>query len=188
MATTVLVADDHTVLAESLALALRQWYRVPAPVTSMRLLPQAVAIARPDAVLLDLTFGKECSLSLFPNLIALSPSTRFIAFTNHDEEAFAIASRRAGLHAFLIKTVSMDAVRQTIEDAGALPATVPPLPFAATPHVQRAPSQSQELVRWLLASAYSHATIAALVGITVKGVEYHAARMRHDQVRLLTPP
>lgn len=51
---------------------------------------------------------------------------------------------------------------------------------AAATTAARAQHRTRELVGWLLKSAYSHADIAKLVGISIKGVEYHAACARKE--------
>lgn len=182
---TILVADDHVGLADTLSESLRKWYRVLAPVNSLTFLPLALALAPPDLLLLDLSFGKDSALALMPDLLRDYPATRIIIFTNHDEAVFERVSLRLGAHGFLSKTARVEEICNAIEDASSDTLITPEAPWRGTLSPFH-PSQSAhtraergESIRWLLACGYTHAQIAERTHVTIKAIEYHSAQKRH---------
>jgi DNA-binding NarL/FixJ family response regulator len=182
---TLLIADDHRSLADSMSRRLAEWYRVLAPVTSLHFLTEALDLTHPDIVLLDLDFGTESSVGLIPDLVKANPSTRFVVFTGLAAPVLVDACLMAGAHGFVSKLADPDEIHQAIESAlvGGHPVVRPvrgPLPPSG-----RAPRRSRneldarkEAILWLLQSGFTQRDVAERLGVSPKTVEYHAARSR----------
>lgn len=121
----ILVADDHTVVADALSHRLAQWYNVLPPVNSLAELASCTWEASPpDVVLLDLSFGSDSALSALPSLIKQHHHVAFVICTMHTEALFAEAALSAGAAGYFVKTGSLEQLRSVIDHASTGGATV----------------------------------------------------------------
>src|SRR5690606_34287452 len=101
---TVLIADDHQVLADGLAETLGRHYTVVGKVPTLEHVRPAIKRSRPDVVILDVSFHGVSSLPLLKELVAdRSIAARFVVLTGLESTAVAVAALEAGAMAFLLK-------------------------------------------------------------------------------------
>ncbi len=120
--TSVLVVDDHRMIADSLRLRLlaaRSRYRAFAPVATAYTLDQARASLErtvPDLVLLDYHLGQQCGLDLFPVMEAFPspPVTLMVAASGAPTEVIEGLSHGAG---WVSKGAPFDQLLVAIETA-----------------------------------------------------------------------
>src|SRR5262245_57302910 len=106
---TVLLADDHTVVAEGLASLLRSEFTVVATVTDGAQLLEAARQLEPDVVVTDLAMPGMSGLDALRRLRAggdgaAGPKVpKVIVLTMHADVDLAAESLRAGASAFILK-------------------------------------------------------------------------------------
>ncbi len=121
-ATSVLVVDDHGVVASAVAVALRaNGFDPVVVVDSTDLSADAVLDAarreQPDIVLLDLYLGRELtSLPMIGPLI--TTGARVLLFTSSTDARLLAAGLRAGAEAVVDKSTSFDQVLATLQRLG----------------------------------------------------------------------
>src|SRR5215470_17702460 len=98
---TVLLADDHTVVAEGLASLLRSEFTVVATVTDGAQLLEAARQLAPDVVVTDLAMPGMSGLDALRRLRAdgdapTSPKARVVVLTMHADPELAAEALRAG--------------------------------------------------------------------------------------------
>lgn len=70
----------------------------------------AIGVAKPDAVVLDLTLKEGSSFSLIKDLKALYPDLPILVLTIHEESLYAERALRAGAKGYLMKEEAMENV------------------------------------------------------------------------------
>ncbi|HET9066749.1 MAG TPA: response regulator transcription factor [Gemmatimonadales bacterium] len=114
----ILIADDHKVVAEGLAISLSRYFAVVSQVHELEALIPAIQRHRPQVVVLDITFAGASSLPVMSRALERGEiATRFVVLTAHDSSALERAAFNAGAHAFLLKGVGIDELRLAIEAA-----------------------------------------------------------------------
>lgn len=184
---SVLIADDHPVVAEGLAVSLERWFRVAGIVDTLEGLADALRLDPPAVVVLDLSFGEVSSLRILPKLVRKHPATRFVILTGHGEPVLVDAALRAGASAFVVKQSAPAELRVAIEEALANRTYVTPKirqhgpPLGTEPGRdprQVALSDRQLRILGCLRTGHTYREIADTLGISTKTVEYHVNALR----------
>lgn len=178
---TVLVADDHAVVAEALASSLSRWFRVLGTVTELHRVEGEILAKAPDVVLLDLEFGKTSVLTILDRMVKRCAPARFVILTAFAEPVFADAALRAGALGYVVKASAASELRIAVEEAIAGRVYVTPmvrhLGAGGDPSTATRPglvlSERQRSILGLLRQGLPYRTIADRLGITTKTVEYH---------------
>lgn len=115
--TRVLVVDDHPFFRCGLAHWLSQQRTLTCcgEVGSIAAARRAVAELKPDIILLDLRLEDGDGLDFTRELGAHHPEARVIIVSQSDEEAYAYRAIRVGARGYVMKTETMDVVRNAIE-------------------------------------------------------------------------
>lgn len=186
---TLLIADDHPIVAEGVAASLERWYRVAGIVTTLVDLPNAIRTHSPAVTVLDLSFAGESSLRMLPRLVRDFPTTRFLILTAHDDEVLADKALQAGARGFVIKRSAPTELRVAIEeiledrvyvtpmvrDAPAREGLVP-RELAEPDQISLSERQVQILLH--LRDGLSYRDIAERMELSTKTVEYHINLLR----------
>ncbi|MFB2969635.1 response regulator [Aerosakkonema sp. BLCC-F183] len=112
----VLAIDDDTVLTENLQAQANSWgirLKIAPDLPTARL---RLAMATPDAILLDLSFSdrEEDGLTLLRELAERSPQIPVVVFTARDSLADRVAVSRLGAKQFLHKPAAIEDIFETI--------------------------------------------------------------------------
>ena len=134
----ILAVDDHPVVLVGLRLLFGDHprFRICAEAATA---DQARAFAEawaPDVVVTDLVMGGRDGLFLIEDLATICPASAIIVYSSHDDDVQTTLALRAGAHAFVPKTESLESVE------GAIEAVLEgrPIPRSrATRHALRAP-------------------------------------------------
>jgi two-component system response regulator NreC len=101
----VVLADDHAVVREGLALVLGQAddVEVVGAAGDVEGALAVVAEQQPDVVVLDLRMPGGSTLEALPRFAAAAPRTTVVILTMHHRPAYARAALRAGAHGYVLK-------------------------------------------------------------------------------------
>src|ERR1700739_4341482 len=100
----ILIADDHTLVAEACKKLLEAEYEVVGTVSDGRALVRAAAELRPQLIIIDVSMPVLNGLDAGQQIKELLPSVKLVFLTmNHDADLAAEAFRR-GASGYLLKT------------------------------------------------------------------------------------
>lgn len=186
---TVVLVDDHAGMRGTLrALVERSaGLVVAAEAADTDDALEVVARVRPAVIMLDLGLaGSLSSLDVIVRLLEVSPGTRVLVVTMRDDPAFARAAMRAGAAGYVLKERADDVLTRAIRavaaggtyldsGVGAALATLPD-------HDDSDPASSltpreTEVLR-LIARGHTNAEVAGMLGVSVRTVETHRARIQ----------
>jgi two-component system response regulator NreC len=101
----LLLADDHTIVRESLVAALRasgDCMVVAEAGDGITAIEQALAL-RPDVAIIDISMPRLSGIEVVRRLTAELPNTRVLVLTMHEEEEYVLHVVRAGAAGYLLK-------------------------------------------------------------------------------------
>ena len=100
---TILIADDHTIVAEGLVKLLSRRFDVVASVADGAALIEAAERLRPDIIVADLNMPSISGLEALEQLKKRGVASKFVILTMQREASVAAKAMRAGASAFLLK-------------------------------------------------------------------------------------
>lgn len=189
----ILIADDHEMVVDGLRKLLEDEFEVAGTVDDGRALLAAAQRLQPDVILVDVSMPLLNGIDACARLRALVPSSRAVVLTMHADPSYAAEAFRAGAAGYVLKGSAtselLRAIRAVLRGqrylARGLPASIlaraQPPGEARPGHV----TARQREVLQLVAEGRSAKEIGALLGISVKTVEFHKARLM-DQLELRT--
>ncbi|MGA3235593.1 MAG: response regulator transcription factor [Bryobacteraceae bacterium] len=101
--TRVLLADDHTVVAQGLSALLADTFELAGVVNDGRALLAAVETVRPDVVVTDISMPLLNGLDALRQIHTRHPHVKVIILTMHRETQLAVDALRAGASGYLLK-------------------------------------------------------------------------------------
>src|SRR5438552_5595187 len=99
--TRVLLADDHTVVAEGLEALLKDSFELVGVVHDGRALLEAAEDLRPDVIVTDISMPLLNGLDAIRQIRARRPDARIVVLTVHREPELATEAFRAGVSGYL---------------------------------------------------------------------------------------
>lgn len=116
---TVVLADDHAVVAEGLGALLREKFTLLKTVHDGRALVEAAAELKPDVVITDISMPVLNGLDAIRQIKTACPGVNVIVLTMHIEPDLAVQAFRAGASGYLLKASAgeelVEAVRQAAQ-------------------------------------------------------------------------
>lgn len=185
----VVLIDDHPVVREGLATFLQHQDDVQCigQAADQATATELLVRERPDIAVIDLALGAEDGLELVRSMNTLSPETKTLVLTMHEEREYVRAAVRAGANGYALKRGSardvIDAIRRVLRGESYIDPSLGDLPFAA---YLEAPSSEQRLavltprerqVFELVARGVTHRESAEQLGIGKKSVDTYRARL-----------
>src|SRR5262245_32246064 len=117
MSVRILLADDHEVMRQGLrALLEREHFNVVGEAANGRDAIRQAETLKPDVVVVDLGMPELNGLDAGQQIIRASPNTKVIALTMHTEDSYVIASLRAGIKGYVLKSQAGADLVQAIRD------------------------------------------------------------------------
>jgi DNA-binding NarL/FixJ family response regulator len=184
---TVIIADDHALVAEGLARLLSTDYEVVAIVSNGRALIEESSRLRPDLICLDIAMPEMNGIQAAVRLSEILPHTKLIIVTQQLDLQYLKAAFRAGAVAYVAKQSASSELQIAIREAFAGKLYVTPLLMesasAADHDLIRNPASvftdsltaRQREVLQLIAEGKTVKEIAAKLYISNKTVEFHKA-------------
>lgn len=114
--TTVLIADDHAVVADGLGSLLERRFLVVGRVHDGRALLEATRRLRPDVILTDISMPELNGLEAIEKIKEYHPSCGIVILTMHDEPELAARAFRRGASGYVLKNSPLDELVKAIEE------------------------------------------------------------------------
>lgn len=189
----VLVADDHTLVAEGVEKLLEHDFQLCGRVADGRALVRAVEKEKPDIALVDIALPLLNGLDACRQIKKSMPAVKLLVLTMHGEQYFVTEAFRAGVSGYMLKQsvaeelvfaikevlkgrlyVSPSVAENLVEQA-LNPAE--PGPSPATASNDNKLSARQREVLQLIAEGQSTKEIASTLNVSIKTVEFHKTRI-----------
>lgn len=181
----VLLADDHTLVAEGLRKLLEAECELVGVVENGRALVEAARSLRPDVILLDISMPLLNGIEAARQLRRLVPDSKLIFVTMHADPTYAAEAFQAGASGYVLKRSAaselLGAIGAALQgrrhvDSG-VPGEASRIPGARpAQRVGRLTARQREVLQ-LVAEGRSTKEIARILGVSVKTVEFHRSRM-----------
>lgn len=186
----VLVADDHTILAEGLRGLLERDYDLVGIVGDGRALVEAANRLQPDIIVTDISMPLLNGLDAMRQLKREGSRARFIFLTMHANPQYATEAFRAGANGYLLKQSAADefltAVREVLKGRTYITPLIAedlladltrgPEPESSEPQL----TFRQREVLQLVAEGRTAREIADILHISVRTVESHKYDLMHQ--------
>jgi two-component system, NarL family, nitrate/nitrite response regulator NarL len=133
----ILIVDDHEIVRSGLRrLVERQsgWEVCGEAVNGKEAIEKALAL-NPDLVLMDISMPVMSGIEATRQIRELSPVTKIVIVSLHDDESIAAEAKNAGADAYVVKACPSEILLKTIETVlqeGRRPACGPRLTHPAT--------------------------------------------------------
>ena len=185
-APTVLIADDHQMFAQGLKQLLTPKFEVVGIVEDGRSLVEEAKRLHPNVIVADITMPHWNGIEALEELKKTDPKVRFVFLTMHRELAFARRALEAGAMGFVLKHSAPEELVVAIGAAlNGQKYVTPPLVDAVlgASHRKRGSDPMSSLtlrqreILELLAKGNSAKEVAAVLGISIRTVEYHKYAM-----------
>ncbi len=187
--TTVLLADDHTLLRKGVRSLLERSgkLRVVGEAADGRAAVQAVADLRPDVVIMDVAMPLLNGIEATRQIVAEYPRTKVVALSMHGNRRVVVEMLRAGAAAYVLKLSAFEEVTRAVEAAMAGESYLSPSVARlvveevvshdqlSSPFVSLT-SREREVVQ-LLAEGRNSKAIAEALDISVRTVDSHRKKV-----------
>jgi DNA-binding NarL/FixJ family response regulator len=184
----VLLADDHTLLAEALAKLLEPHVEVVGTVSDGRALLAAARELKPDMVLIDIAMPLLNGLDAGRQLRQAVPGCRLVYLTVSHDPDVAVEALRIGAAGYLLKTAAGTELLQAVDAVLRGRRYVTPLLRTAVEErlqtgrgdVRPELTPRQREVLQLLAEGHSMKQVAGVLGVATRTVAFHKYRLMRE--------
>lgn len=185
---SVLLADDHRIVAEGLKRLLEPEFDLLGVVEDGRALLAAAKELKPDVIVTDISMPELNGVEALEELKKNDPGVRVVFLTMHHNVAYARQAMDSGALGYVIKHSAMEELILAVRAAAAgrtfvSPAIAGELLQSMRDHdgadidpVNRLTLRQREILR-LLVDGHSAKAIAARLGISPRTVEFHKYAM-----------
>ena len=185
---SVVIADNHRLVAAGLAELLAPHCDVRATVADAAALLTEIRNCPPDLVVQDVVIPPDDGIDVIRQIKGIGLATRVIVVTTYDDPGLAAEAFRAGASAFVLKKCAAAELLEAVRCAMAHRTYVTPLLAAemigalTTRRAYGPPitPRQREVLR-LLAEGKSMKEVAAVLNLTVRTVAFHKYRMMEQQ-------
>ena len=183
--TTIVLADDHTVVRNALRLLLdaEPGFEVVAEAGDVDSAVRYVRGHKPTVLILDLNMPGRSSLDAVPDIRAASPQTEIVVLTMQNEPAFARRALQAGVRGYVVKEAADAELVQAVRSAAAgdtylQPALGARLAAGDSGDEGDELSERERDVLRLIALGHTNAEVAERLYISIRTVESHRAHIQ----------
>lgn len=185
----ILLADDHTLVAEAFKRLLEPEFEVVGTVADGRALLRAAPDLKPDVVLVDLNMPLLNGLDASEQLKQISPGIKIIVLTMNEDPDIAAETLSKWASGYLLKKSAgselLKAVRDVLRGGRYVtPALQCDIPDRASrdsrPDSSRSLTPRQREVLQLLAEGHTMKEAAAILNIATRTVAFHKYRIMQE--------
>jgi len=182
--TTIVLADDHTVIRNALRMLLdaEEGFEVVAEAGNADDAVRYVRGHKPTVLILDLNMPGRASLDAVPDIREASPDTEIVVLTMQNEPAFARRALQAGVRGYVLKEAADADLVQAVRSAAAgdtylQPALGARLAGADARRADELSERERDVLR-LIALGHTNAEVAEQLFISIRTVESHRAHIQ----------
>jgi two-component system response regulator NreC len=183
--TTIVLADDHTVMRSALRMLLEAEpdFEVVAEAGDADAALRYTRGHRPAVLILDLNMPGRSSLDAVPEIREASPETEIVVLTMQNEVAFARRALQAGVRGYVLKEAADADLVQAVRSAACGDTYLQPAlgaRLAAGGEEREADelSERERDVLRLIALGHTNAEVAEQLFISIRTVESHRAHIQ----------
>jgi DNA-binding NarL/FixJ family response regulator len=194
---TVLLADDHRVVAEGLRKILEPEFQVVGAVEDGRILLERATVDCPDAILIDISMPLLNGIDAVRRLRAAGCRSKLVILTMHGDPEFASEALDAGADGYILKSCGAEemltALREIMLGRRYVAAELAETMFQGhhgrlneSSPATRLTTREREVLQ-LLAEGLSVKEVAASLNLSPRTVEFHRYNLT-DKLGLKTLP
>jgi DNA-binding NarL/FixJ family response regulator len=182
----VLLADDHPMVLEGIAKLVEEFGEVVGKVEDGRTLLDVASRLNPDVILIDISMPSLNGLESARHLRKLVPHCKIVFLTMHADSKYIAAAFEAGASGYLLKGSAGSELQQAVTTVLAGRQYVTSLSVRKENCLRDGPeggslfkrlTPRQREVLQLIAEGHSTKTIATILSISIKTVEFHKAKI-----------
>jgi len=190
---TILLADDHVLVAEGLQKLLEPEFTLLGILSDGRALLKAIEECPPDIAIVDISLPLLNGLDASRQIRKHNPSIKVIVLTMHSESSYVMEALRIGVSGYVLKQSVGDelvhAIKEVLKGNTYISPIVPqsvveqamhPLPTESDAEAggfSHTLSLRQREVLQLVAEGKSIKEVAAVLNLSTKTVEFHKTRI-----------
>ena len=189
----ILMADDHSLVLAGLRRLVEEEGEVVGTVEDGRALVEEAKKLRPDLILLDISMPLLNGLDAARQLTKLVPDSKLIVLTAHATPTYVTEAFKAGAVGYLVKQSATAELKQAIQAVMRGQHYMTPLVTKEMLGTKRLPSNGpmckrpvtaltprQREVLQLIAEGKGTRSIASILNISIKTVEFHRTRLMEE--------
>ncbi len=189
----ILMADDHSLVLAGLRRLVEELGEVVGTVEDGRALVEEAKRLRPDLILLDISMPLLNGLDAARQLTKLVPDSKLIFLTMHTTPTYVSEAFKAGASGYLVKQSATAELKQAIQAVlRGQHYMTPPVTkdmMGTTLHLSEGPVGKRPVtaltprrreVLQLLAEGKGVRSIASILNISIKTVEFHRTRLMEE--------
>lgn len=186
----IILADDHTLVAEALHQLVAPYFDVVATVADGRALLETAVSLKPDAIIVDVAMPLLNGLEACRKLKVSMPSVNLVFLTMNEDPEIAVEAMKVGASAYVLKKSAASELLQAIRAALRGKSFITPQiargmqeSFIRNPQGRNRPKsitlRQREVVQ-LLAEGKSMKEAASVLTVTPRTVAFHKYRVMQD--------
>lgn len=181
----VLLADDHTLVAEALGKLLEPEFDVVGRVADGRALLESAVRLIPDVIILDLSMPLLNGIDAGRRLKEILPRTKLIVLTVNEDPEVAAEALRTWASGFLLKKSIGNELAKAVKKVLSGESYVTTILATRPTHVRSASDSNSLTIRQrevlqLLAEGRTMKEAAAVLGVTPRTVAFHKYKIMRD--------
>lgn len=175
---TVLIADDHTLVAQGLASLIEKEFDVVGIVSNGNELLKSAALRVPDVALIDVSMPEMTGLEAARKLLAMAPDCKVIFVSVYATPEFVREAFGVGARGYLLKKSAsselVHAIRTVLNGNSHVSLQIADDVLSAFLHPRSAPlTDRQRQVLRLISEGRSAKEISISLNISVKTAQFH---------------
>jgi DNA-binding NarL/FixJ family response regulator len=113
----ILLVDDHPIVRQGLRqlIAFKQEFYVCAEADDWGTAIDAAVSYNPEVIVLDISLEKRMALDLIRELLAVSPRSKVLILSMHDEQIYAERAIKSGASGYVMKANATESVLEAIQ-------------------------------------------------------------------------
>ncbi len=185
---SVLLADDHVMVAEGIKNLLAEQYEVVGMVEDGNALVQQARALSPDIIVSDISMPLMNGINAAEKILASEPDSKIILLTMHPELKYAMKALDIGVKGYLLKHSAPEELLTAIKTVLAGKTYITPTLAADIMEAYKTGqgktedplellTARQRQVLQLLAESHSAKEIASILNVSSRTVEFHKYKM-----------